>query len=88
MKFTQRRILTLSVFWFCFMGIAAGQEARSDRDFRRRSAQGPLRIHSEIPRYFADDSGRLVYLTGSHTWWNLQDIGPFFPPQAFDFVRV
>jgi len=26
-------------------------------------------------RYFAGDSGKAVYLTGSHTWANLQDIG-------------
>jgi len=34
---------------------------------------GPLRVHPENPRYFGDDSGRVVYLTGSHTWLDLQD---------------
>lgn len=85
MKLTQRRILILSVFWICLVGTAAEQERRSARAVDRPSAPGPLRIHPENSRYFADDSGRLVYLTGSHTWWNLQDVGPSFPPKAFDF---
>ena len=29
---------------------------------------GPLRICQENPRYFSDDSGRAIYLTGLHTW--------------------
>jgi len=28
---------------------------------------GPLRTHPENRRYFADATGRAVYLTGSHT---------------------
>ena len=36
-------------------------------------ASGPLRVHPSNPRYFADAEGRAVYLTGSHTWNNLQD---------------
>ena len=34
---------------------------------------GPLRVCAANPRYFADASGRPVYLTGSHTWQSLQD---------------
>ena len=32
---------------------------------------GPLRVHPTNSRYFADATGRAVYLTGSHTWWTL-----------------
>jgi hypothetical protein len=39
-----------------------------------QSIQGPLKVHPENPRYFSDGTGRAVYLTGSHTWENLQDI--------------
>jgi len=46
---------------------------------------GPLRTHPTNPRYFTDESGRAIYLTGSHTWNNLQDMGPGDPPEAFDF---
>lgn len=44
-----------------------------------------LRVHPTNPRYFTDDGQRAVYLTGSHTWANLQDIGPAgFPPFPYD----
>jgi uncharacterized protein DUF4038/collagenase-like protein with putative collagen-binding domain len=39
-------------------------------------AIGPLRVFSRNRRYFTDGSGKAVYLTGSHTWNNLQDSGP------------
>ncbi len=48
-------------------------------------AAGPLRVSADNPRYFADPSGRIVYLTGSHTWANLKDMGPTNPPAPFDF---
>jgi hypothetical protein len=35
---------------------------------------GPLRVSTRNPRYFEDRAGKIVYLTGSHTWTNLQDI--------------
>jgi hypothetical protein len=46
---------------------------------------GPLRIHPENPRYFADATGRATYVTGFHTWNNLVDMGPVDPPIPFDF---
>ncbi len=57
-----------------------------------RQAAGPLRVHPTNPRYFTDGTkdaaGTLhaVYLTGSHTWANLVDIGPGDPPPAFDYT--
>jgi hypothetical protein len=48
-------------------------------------AKGPLRVLRENPRYFTDGSGRAVYLTGAHTWANLQDMGVTDPPPRFDF---
>ena len=47
---------------------------------------GPLRVHPKNRRYFQNAAtGELVYLTGSHTWANLVDMGPSDPPKAFDF---
>ena len=46
---------------------------------------GPLYLRPQNSRYFTDASGRPVYLTGSHTWNNLQDIGRTDPPVPFDF---
>ena len=55
-------------------------------DGQPQRARGPLRVSKQNPRYFTDDSGKAVYLTGSHTWNNFQDMGPTDPPQAFDFT--
>jgi hypothetical protein len=38
-----------------------------------------LRVLPSNPRYFTDGSGRAVYLTGSHVWWNLAG------DETFDF---
>ena len=40
-------------------------------------ASGPLRVSPTNPRYFTDDSGKAIYLTGSHTWTNLQDVSGY-----------
>ena len=46
---------------------------------------GPLVVHPDNPRYFMNSAtGELVYLTGSHTWANVQERTlPGMPP--FDF---
>jgi len=52
---------------------------------KRPAIAGTLRVHSQNPRYFTDDTGRAIVLVGSHTWNNLVDMGPGDPPPAFDF---
>jgi hypothetical protein len=47
---------------------------------------GPLKQSTVNKRYFADPSGKIVYLTGSHTWSNLQDNGGSNPPPAFNYT--
>ena len=37
------------------------------------AAMGPLRVSRRNPRYFETPAGTVVYLTGSHTWANLQE---------------
>jgi hypothetical protein len=55
---------------------------------RAAKATGPLRINPANPRYFTDDSGRAIYLTGSHTWANMLDRGHSNPPAAaFDYDK-
>jgi hypothetical protein len=51
------------------------------------ATNGPLRVSSANPRYFADGTGKVVYLTGSHTWANFQDNGSGNPPAAFDYTQ-
>jgi hypothetical protein len=49
-------------------------------------ANGPLRVHPTNPRYFTDNSGQPIYLSGSHTWTNLQDVGDGDPPPVADYT--
>ena len=51
----------------------------------QKAAPGPLRILASNPRYFADGSGKAIFLAGSHTWSNMLDVGQSDPPPAFDF---
>ena len=46
---------------------------------------GVLRVGSS-PYFFTDGSGRAVYLTGSHTWMNFQDVSFTDPPPAFNWT--
>jgi len=48
-------------------------------------ASGPLHLSTVNRRYFADPSGRLVYLTGSEYWKTIQDNTPSNPPAPFDY---
>jgi hypothetical protein len=48
------------------------------RGFAPAPARGPLKVHPANSRYFTDGSGQPVFLTGSHTWAGLQEMG--LPP--------
>jgi len=39
-----------------------------------RNFHGPLRHNPVNPRYFTDDTGEAVFLTGSHTWASMNDM--------------
>jgi hypothetical protein len=49
------------------------------------AANGLLRRDARLPRHFVDQSGRPVYLTGSHTWATLQDADTVRSVSAFDY---
>lgn len=74
--------ITVGVLW---SAIPRPQTVPVPLDARTRSATGPLRVDSSHSHYFRDAHGRAVYLTGSHTWDNLQDRGATDPPPEFDF---
>jgi hypothetical protein len=44
-----------------------------------------LEVHQGNPRYFKDNSEKIVYLTGAHTWATVQDYGEVNPPPEFDY---
>lgn len=70
----------------------AGDRDNSAPPSKRGAAAGPLWAHPQTPRYFTDGTRdergalRAVYLTGSHTWNNLVDMGRDDPSEAFDFA--
>ena len=50
-----------------------------------QASMGPLRVHPHNGRYFTDNSGKAILMTGSHTWANFQEIGlPGDPPFAWN----
>ena len=60
--------------------------APSDTLRNRDQPIGPLAVLPSNPRYFTDSRGRrAVYLTGSHTWNNVQDWGAPDPEHPFDY---
>ena len=57
----------------------------TNKSYRTVPATGPLRVHSENGRYLADGSGKAIYMTGSHTWGNMQDQLSPDPNVKFDY---
>lgn len=57
--------------------------SRAGDDLATLRARGPLPVSSDNPLYFADSENRIVYLTGSHSWENFQDITDAFDYQAY-----
>ena len=72
------RMLQWPCIWGLFLGLFTTAPARAAK------AAGPLRVHPNNARYFTDDGGKAIYLTGSHTWGNLCDYRERWP--AFDFT--
>jgi hypothetical protein len=62
------------VAWF---GLACACALLAAASSPARPADRTLRVLPSNPRYFTDGSGRAVYLTGSHPWWNLAADAPW-----------
>ncbi len=77
---------------YCFvMPVAAEPAATSGQPLgARATASGPiktpLRALATNPNYFSDGRGKAIYLTGSHTWNDLQDWGTNDSIQPLDFT--
>jgi hypothetical protein len=56
----------------------------------RNVMKGTLRVHPDNLRYFTDGTGRAIFLTGAHTWNNLQN-NAVYPPvdyaEYLEFLR-
>ena len=67
----------LCVFWLLPV-LTTTALAQEDGKMRQ-----PLTLHPANPRYFTDGSGKAIYLTGAHTWNNLQHNG-VYPAVDYD----
>ncbi len=94
MKEVHKSLVTLTISFAVLGAVAAGWPGSVSPILAQppaKHATGPLRVHPTNPRYFtdgtkqSDGSLKAVYLTGSHTWNTLQDMGPTNPPPAFDY---
>lgn len=63
-----------------------GSNASATVEVTAPPSSGPLRVLASNRRYFTDGTGKAIYLTGSHTWGNLQDNGTTDPPPPFDYT--
>ena len=70
----------------CYSGPIGGVSVAKPRPAAQAApASGPLRVDPQNPRYFTDGN-KALYLTGSHTWGNLQDAGTPSPPPVFYYT--
>ena len=82
------RLRLLSSIVVMMLACAVGERgAWAGDDLAPLLTRGPLRVSNDNPRYFADSENRSVYLTGSHSWENFQDVtGPFDYPAYLDRI--
>lgn len=72
---TARRMLPVILLLLLPTSAAISREENTMRQ--------PLTVHPTNRRYFADGAGKAIYLTGAHTWNNLQHNG-VYPPVDYD----
>jgi Malectin domain/Putative collagen-binding domain of a collagenase len=74
---------------FGLVSVASGSPPASLRARLASTANtaitSPLRVSMANSHFLTDGSGRAVYLSGSHTWDNMQDLGNGGSPAPFDF---
>ncbi len=56
-------------------------------DAQHVEKKGPLRVSEKNPAYFTDNTGKAIYLTGSHTWNNLVDMKLPGTSENFDYEK-
>jgi hypothetical protein len=80
---TTQRVIKFSLIPSISVNPTNGVNNSPVKPIRSAVATGPLRVNPANSRYFMDSSGRTIFLAGSHTWDNRQDIGN----NVFDYLR-
>jgi hypothetical protein len=80
---------SLAAFAGIVLLLGPANAAHADDQIKVKT-NGPLRVLKSNPRYFTDNSGKAIYLAGSHQWHNFQDNGHRLPqgkdpPETFDY---
>ena len=65
--FSNKTVFAAVFIMLLFTGISVAEKSWA------AGINGVLRVHPENSRYFTDDSGKAIYLTGSHTWFLIQE---------------
>lgn len=65
---TPTALLTLVLISGC-----GGTDSVFEEDVSAATVNGLLTVDPTNPRYFTDNSGKAIYLSGSHTWTNIQN---------------
>jgi len=63
----------------------AGSDENGSSPIAKRNygaIDGTLRVHHKNPRYFTNNTGKAIYLTGSHSWTNLPNGSVWFGVNA------
>jgi hypothetical protein len=85
-------------FWqFLFLSVmlmisGCRQQTKTPGTDLQSHFDGPLKVHPVNSRYFTDNRGKAIYLTGSHTWQNLMDFvakgdSPFNYDEYLDMMQ-
>jgi Putative collagen-binding domain of a collagenase len=89
---TARLVFLTRIIVFCIGAQSRGDCSRANSvteaadESTGAPITAPLKALAANPHYFTDGSGKAIYLTGSHTWNNLQDWGTNNSIQPFDFA--
>lgn len=86
-----KSVISITLFYFFNIAIlgcyaCSKESSNSLRSDKEVIFSGPLIVSPDNPRYFTNDSGKAIYLTGSHTWNNFVDEDMVDPPKPFDYL--
>ncbi|MGH9338282.1 MAG: DUF6298 domain-containing protein, partial [Acidobacteriota bacterium] len=84
-----KRLLVLLTGFVMILGISSSpkeDDLSTVSAVSAASVNGLLKVDPINPRYFTNASGKAIYLSGSHTWMNIQDRGETDPPPAFNYT--
>ncbi|HRO45713.1 DUF6298 domain-containing protein [Agriterribacter sp.] len=67
----KKNIVIVAVLFHCFSFLEVNSQQFVELN---KKFNGPLKVFPANPRYFTNQTGKAILLTGSHTWENFQDM--------------